>query len=478
MKKFISTVVHTLLVLALVGVAAVSAASLLPIPGAIEIKIVQSGSMEPAIHTGGVVVIQPTSAYAVGDVVTFGKDSKAQVPTTHRIVSERQEEDTTYFTTKGDANEEADANEVAHSEVIGRVLFTVPYVGYLIDFSRKPLGFIMLIVIPASLIILHELWGIFAELRKPKIKEHNKNSFSVSSREALRSRTRNSTRDTEPLIRYTRGSLMDDIYRPRIFHTLIINTPASPGTRAHPLLVPVLLLASVPMGFVFFNLGATSSYFNDREHSLGNVLTASILDFSVDADAPRAIALTIEGEGEEAGAGLVPFVATPGESLPFSYSIESEMTGGDSDFCSALQLIGSAPPFAYHGPLLSLATGTTTDKSPWNLAFYVPEGAVVLDGTICMVDLVYRGSQEGADVGGQYHDEERLSFLITYVEAPQLQLFSLPILEENTPPEDPLPEPVIDEALLELPAETPIEETVSEPEPEPQAEEPPSEPAV
>ncbi len=33
--------------------------------------IVSSGSMEPAIKTGSVVVVSPKSSYQVGDVVTF-----------------------------------------------------------------------------------------------------------------------------------------------------------------------------------------------------------------------------------------------------------------------------------------------------------------------------------------------------------------------------------------------------------------------
>src|SRR3989338_8215020 len=60
-------------------------APLLPIKGNIEIKIVKSGSMEPAIKTGSIVVIKPASLYGVGDVITFGEDSRTTYPTTHRI---------------------------------------------------------------------------------------------------------------------------------------------------------------------------------------------------------------------------------------------------------------------------------------------------------------------------------------------------------------------------------------------------------
>src|SRR3989344_1742628 len=79
--------------------------ALFPIKGNYQIKIVQSGSMEPDIKTGSVVIIKPSSVYKVGDVVTFGKDTKKDIPTTHRIVSSRAQDGVIMFTTKGDANE-------------------------------------------------------------------------------------------------------------------------------------------------------------------------------------------------------------------------------------------------------------------------------------------------------------------------------------------------------------------------------------
>src|SRR3989344_3146807 len=56
--------------LVLVGV--VFLASLTPINTGIEAKIVQSGSMEPAIGVGALVFIRTSESYRAGDVVTFG----------------------------------------------------------------------------------------------------------------------------------------------------------------------------------------------------------------------------------------------------------------------------------------------------------------------------------------------------------------------------------------------------------------------
>src|SRR3989344_6544376 len=130
--------------------------SLIPIPGNIDIKIVQSGSMEPSIKTGGLVIIKPFSEYHIGDVIMFGEDTKTKVPTTHRIVADEVRSGVFYYTTKGDANEDPDPQQVAQTEVIGKVLFSIPYLGYVLDFAKKPLGFALLIGIPAAIVVFDE----------------------------------------------------------------------------------------------------------------------------------------------------------------------------------------------------------------------------------------------------------------------------------------------------------------------------------
>jgi|SRR3989344_4514757 len=157
--------------------------SMFPIKGNFQIKVVQSGSMEPSIHTGSVVAIKPQASYVIGDVVTFGEDTKRAAPTTHRITNSRVLEGKTYFTTKGDANEDPDMGEVAQDKIIGKVLFDVPYLGYIIDFAKKPAGFAVIIGLPALMIIYDEGVKIYAEIKrlkalrraqgKPKLAENN-----------------------------------------------------------------------------------------------------------------------------------------------------------------------------------------------------------------------------------------------------------------------------------------------------------------
>ena len=164
-------ILYTTFYIGIIAIIVLLLIAIFPIKGNYQIKIVKSGSMEPSIKTGSIVVIKPSSNYTVGDVVTFGKDTKTDIPTTHRIVSSRAQDGVIMFTTKGDANEDKDANEIRQSEVSGKVLFDVPYFGYIIDLARKPLGFAVLIIIPAIIVVYDEGAKIVKEIRKMRKKK-------------------------------------------------------------------------------------------------------------------------------------------------------------------------------------------------------------------------------------------------------------------------------------------------------------------
>jgi signal peptidase len=132
-----------------------------------ELRIVQSGSMEPALQTGGVVVIRSqTERYQIGDIITFGTDAANQLPTTHRIIGDTIQNGQLAYQTKGDANDAADANPVLASAIRGKVVFDIPYLGYLLDFARQPLGFLFLIVIPALFVLIEEGVALYQALRR------------------------------------------------------------------------------------------------------------------------------------------------------------------------------------------------------------------------------------------------------------------------------------------------------------------------
>jgi len=138
--------------------------SIFPIPGNYSVMVVKSGSMEPAIRTGSIVAVKPANEYRIGDIITFrtGRDE----PTTHRVVEVRNENGSESYVTQGDANNAPDSDVVEQNQVVGKVLFSVPYAGYAVDVARQPVGFLLIVVIPALIIIGDEVRKIILEIKK------------------------------------------------------------------------------------------------------------------------------------------------------------------------------------------------------------------------------------------------------------------------------------------------------------------------
>jgi len=149
-------------VVLLVVIAALSFAPVLHIPGNFKSLVVLSGSMEPKIHVGSVVVVKPAPTYAVGDIVTFPHPTSPADLITHRIESIENG----VIKTKGDANKTPDNWEVAVGDVVGQVRFSIPYLGYAVNFAKTPKGFVLFIILPALLIIFNEILAIKREIEK------------------------------------------------------------------------------------------------------------------------------------------------------------------------------------------------------------------------------------------------------------------------------------------------------------------------
>ncbi len=106
-----------------------------------KLYIVMSGSMEPALKVGSIVGVKPLAPEEVrpGDIVTFRSEHNSSV-TTHRVNRVEADENGLLFYTKGDANEVEDPSPVEPRHLIGKVVLTVPYVGYLFAYARTPQG--------------------------------------------------------------------------------------------------------------------------------------------------------------------------------------------------------------------------------------------------------------------------------------------------------------------------------------------------
>ncbi len=128
-----------------------------------------SGSMEPAISPGDVVIdeqIAPWEAQ-VGDIVTFRDPQDPSKLLTHRVVSAKDHGSRIWFTTQGDANNTQEHWRVPATGEIGRVVYTVPWVGHLAVITRTKLGWALLIGVPLLLILIEELVGIWRPRPRP-----------------------------------------------------------------------------------------------------------------------------------------------------------------------------------------------------------------------------------------------------------------------------------------------------------------------
>lgn len=122
--------------------------------------VVMSGSMQPHLQPGDVVLVKEVSPAEIdrGDVITYQRPGEQ--PTTHRVVEVQDRGGLRFFETKGDANEDPDSEPVPSGAVVGREAFHVPYVGYLVSFANTRLGAVVLMIVPAVLIVGFELWSL------------------------------------------------------------------------------------------------------------------------------------------------------------------------------------------------------------------------------------------------------------------------------------------------------------------------------
>lgn len=140
-----AAVLGTLLLVALVAPFVVFAVPQLV--GADHGFVVLSGSMEPAMSPGDVIIVDAGGAIAVGDVITFQRGG--DVPTTHRVVDVVDGA----YRTKGDANENTDAGLVEPAQVLGRVVFVIPLMGYVVMWANTTTGFVLLVVVPLVVLV-------------------------------------------------------------------------------------------------------------------------------------------------------------------------------------------------------------------------------------------------------------------------------------------------------------------------------------
>jgi signal peptidase I len=128
--------------------------------------VMYGGSMGSTAPLGSVALIEGVSAESleVGDVILFRPPSSGQPrdPVMHRVISIEEVDGQRVFRTKGDSNTSADPWEMRLVGDGGRLVFVVPYVGYLFWFLQTRMAWV-LIVLPLvaylGFVTLRRIWA-------------------------------------------------------------------------------------------------------------------------------------------------------------------------------------------------------------------------------------------------------------------------------------------------------------------------------
>ena len=147
--------------------------------------IVLTGSMEPDIKSGDLIIVKQIDASEIkkGDVIAFfDPDGNGTSILTHRVQEVIRENGTLSFRTKGDANNTEDRLAVAADKVVGIYKFRIAGAGNVAMFMQTTAGLVVCVVIPLILLIA---WDVFRRRLYEKANKQDTDAL-LAELEALR----------------------------------------------------------------------------------------------------------------------------------------------------------------------------------------------------------------------------------------------------------------------------------------------------
>lgn len=179
--KTVTTVSIVLIILFAIAVAGVKLVGL-------NVYMVISPSMEPTCPVGSVIWVQKISdpsKLEVNDVITYQLTGKTTA--THRIIEIKPDENDPsgyVFITKGDNNEDKDNVPLSPSKVVGKEVFTIPYLGYVANYIQHKPGIYYAIGVSLTIIVLLFITDVLTDdddddNKKKKKKAKAKNTDSA-----------------------------------------------------------------------------------------------------------------------------------------------------------------------------------------------------------------------------------------------------------------------------------------------------------
>ena len=105
--------------------------------------VVLTDSMEPMISPFSLVIVSPESDIKIGDVILYEVElSKKKYKVLHRVIDIKVKKGQIVYITKGDNRRYADAWYVNRENIIGKLLFSLPYLGYVSYYGAHLLSLI------------------------------------------------------------------------------------------------------------------------------------------------------------------------------------------------------------------------------------------------------------------------------------------------------------------------------------------------
>ena len=133
--------------------------------GSVNCTTVSGTSMEPALTQNDIAVFAPVDKpLEIGDIISFEYSTGSnKFNIAHRIIGITDEG----YKTKGDSLQFEDNYIVTPESINGVMLFKIPYIVAVGHFTQTVPGFLLLIFLPASIIVVEELRKI-KKLRRLK----------------------------------------------------------------------------------------------------------------------------------------------------------------------------------------------------------------------------------------------------------------------------------------------------------------------
>ena len=133
----------------------------------VKLFAVQTRLMAPSLSFGSLIFTQPAPSYELNEIIAFNLDNNIL---TQRIQEVRLNDSQVIYLTQTDVNKRLNTQLVSQDQIIGKVMFSLPYFGYLIIIAKNRIGLVFLIGLPVFLLFRHFILDYKKHQRRKKRK--------------------------------------------------------------------------------------------------------------------------------------------------------------------------------------------------------------------------------------------------------------------------------------------------------------------